>query len=80
MALSGSPPAGIQNLVVNPDGSFSFTIPANYHGTVQFAFTLFVAAGEGDKKMLTPTQLIFTAAITITRSTNGGRCIRCMPR
>jgi hypothetical protein len=65
--LVGSPPGGGTTLVVNPDGSFTFTVPPRYRKTIQFTFKVVVTDGEETLS----TNLVFTATINVEAATSG---------
>lgn len=73
--FGAAPDAARTTLVVNPDGSFSFTVPPRYRNTVQFQFRLFLSGSPSENSVTpqngfpflgTPTNFIFTATIRVT--------------
>lgn len=69
VALEGAPPGNGTTLIVNSDGSFSFTVPAGFRNTVQFRFRLRVNSGPTTQN----TNLVFTATITASPPLRSGR-------
>jgi hypothetical protein len=65
-------------LEVNPDGSFSFTVPAKYRGTISFQFKLVIVGGEQEGD-ITDTNLTFTATIQVTAQSGRGSAGTYLP-
>jgi hypothetical protein len=60
------------SLTVQKDGSFSFTVPKRYSGTVSFLFKLRIRDTSDEVTKFIPTNLTFLATIIVTPP-RGGR-------